>query len=122
MSSSTLYEITRVINSENLETDIFYNIISESLEIIYKREGSPADEEYIYCTACKVLNQYSNIQLSILPDVFNSNVNPFIYSGSIYNKSYYLRNGRDGIEVDENKKTFLYIRIINDNFINTNLQ
>lgn len=121
MSSSTLYEISRVINSENLDPEVFYNIISESLEIIYKREGSLADEEYTYCTACKVLTQDSDIRLSILPDVFNSNTNPFIYRGSVDNRSYYLREGRDGIEIDENKKTFRYIRIINDNFINNYL-
>ena len=121
MSSSTLYEISRIIDSENLDQEVFYNVISESLEIIYKREGSLADEEYTYCTACRVLTQDSNIRLSILPDVFNSNTNPFLYRGSVENKSYYLREGRDGIEIDENKKIFRYIRIINNNFVNNYL-
>ena len=121
MSSSILYEISRVINSENLDPEVFYNVISESLEIIYKRDGSPADEEYIYCTACKVLTQDFNIRLSIIPDVFNSNINPFVYRGSFDNKSYYLREGRDGIEIDENKKKFRHIRIMNTNFVNNYL-
>jgi hypothetical protein len=116
ITSEILNILVKIIVNNNLEKQIFEEIINKGEDTIFNIDNYNSIQNFIGCTAKRVCDfENERIILMIRPDNFDCNENLFYYFRRNQYNSYYIRNGTDLIILNEDTKKFRYIPVINEN-------